>query len=208
MGEWTFASMERGVSTADVVIAVVSPAYILSKNCGLEMAFAATHGKPVIPINLGVPFASWPPARVGTTAMEGGQFADEVTGDIKLFVDFGDATEFETKWTHELLPRLMDLNTNPNLSQTGVARGMTGGQQSAGLQTAPATTTTTNSRSRISAQSFGFDGDGGGTPQRRSQSEPSTQHRAGPVTGGAVSASATNQCHVLHESTVTNNSFV
>ena len=34
MGEWTRASMEAGVGNADVILAVVSPAYAKSKNCG------------------------------------------------------------------------------------------------------------------------------------------------------------------------------
>ena len=41
MGEWTRDSMESGVSNADVIIAVISPAYIKSKNCGFEMELAA-----------------------------------------------------------------------------------------------------------------------------------------------------------------------
>lgn len=83
MGEWTRASMERGVAGADVIVAVVSPRYIKSANCGFEMELAAKLGKTVIPIMLGVPFAEWPPKKVGTTPMTG-QFAT-ASGDMKLF---------------------------------------------------------------------------------------------------------------------------
>ena len=106
MGEWTRESMQKGVSGADVVIAVVSPAYIKSKNCGYEMALAAEKGKAIIPIMLGVPFNEWPPHQVGEAAMTN-QFADPETGDMKLFVDCGDADQFETKFTKELIPRLL-----------------------------------------------------------------------------------------------------
>lgn len=37
MGEWAVESMRRGVCGADIVIAVVSPAYLQSINCGIEM---------------------------------------------------------------------------------------------------------------------------------------------------------------------------
>lgn len=50
MGEWTGASMEAGVRGADAIVAVVSPDYIKSKNCGFEMELAAKLGKTVIPI--------------------------------------------------------------------------------------------------------------------------------------------------------------
>ena len=50
MGEYANESMERGVTEADVIIAVVSPAYIASTNCGHEMELAHRLGKPVIPV--------------------------------------------------------------------------------------------------------------------------------------------------------------
>lgn len=53
MGEFTQASMRNGVENADVVLAVVSPEYIKSVNCGIEMELAAQCGKTVIPIMLG-----------------------------------------------------------------------------------------------------------------------------------------------------------
>ena len=105
MGEWTHASMARGVAGADVIIAVVSPQYMTSKNCGLEMRLAGELGKTIIPIMLGVPFVCWPPAKVGETIMTN-QFADPKTGDMKLFVDFSDLDTFETKFNMELRPRI------------------------------------------------------------------------------------------------------
>lgn len=52
MGEWTGASMEAGVRGTDVIVAVVSPDYIKSKNCGFEnlMELAAKLVRTVIPI--------------------------------------------------------------------------------------------------------------------------------------------------------------
>jgi hypothetical protein len=105
MGEFAKASMQRGVEGADVVIAVVSPAYIKSVNCGYEMELAQKLGKPIIPVVLGVPFSEWPPARIGQTAMVD-QFAT-ATGDMKIFVDMTKGTEFYQKYRKELLPRLI-----------------------------------------------------------------------------------------------------
>ena len=42
--------METGVRSAEAIVAVVSPEYIKSKNCGFEMELAAKLGKTVIPI--------------------------------------------------------------------------------------------------------------------------------------------------------------
>lgn len=113
MGEWTRASMERGVAGADVIVAVVSPSYIKSANCGFEMELAAKLGKTVIPIMLGVPFAEWPPKKVGTTPMTG-QFAT-ASGDMKLFVDFTQPEDFFVKFNQELSPRLVA--TSPKCRQ-------------------------------------------------------------------------------------------
>jgi serine/threonine protein kinase len=103
MGEFAQASMKRGVENADVVIAVVSPAYISSVNCGYEMALAASLGKPVIPIVLNVPFQEWPPQQIGQSTMTT-QFATEA-GDVKIFVDMSDPASFFQKFQQELLPR-------------------------------------------------------------------------------------------------------
>lgn len=53
MGMWTKDSMRRGVQDSDVVIAVVSPAYVQSKNCGFELAVAAHCNKAIVPVVLG-----------------------------------------------------------------------------------------------------------------------------------------------------------
>jgi serine/threonine protein kinase len=104
MGEFAKASMQRGVQNADVIIAVVSPAYIASINCGYEMALAHTLGKPVIPVVLDVPFSEWPPKQIGRSTMVS-QFATEA-GDLKIFVDMTDRALFFQKFQKELLPRL------------------------------------------------------------------------------------------------------
>jgi len=70
MGDWAKASMDRGVKNADVMIAVVSPAYVKSINCGFELAKANEHNKFVLPVKFGVPFSEWPPKRVGKTEMQ------------------------------------------------------------------------------------------------------------------------------------------
>jgi len=107
MGEWTRESMDKGVAGADVVIAVVSPKYVRSKNCGFEMELADKHRKPVIPVVLGLPFAEWCTLKkVGDTELTT-QFHDATTGDMKLFVDFTDRAKFETKFSKELKPRIM-----------------------------------------------------------------------------------------------------
>ena len=105
MGEWTRASMESGVSKSDVIISVVSPKYILSKNCGFEMELAAKHGKTIIPIMYNVPFSEWPPLKIGETQMTT-QYKDSRSGDMKLFVECTDHTVWAQKFDNELLPRL------------------------------------------------------------------------------------------------------
>jgi serine/threonine protein kinase len=104
MGEFAQASMKRGVRNADVIIAVVSPSYIKSVNCGYEMALAHAMGKPVIPVVLGVPFNEWPPQLIGESTMNT-QFATEA-GDLKIFIDMTDQASFFQKFEKELLPRL------------------------------------------------------------------------------------------------------
>ena len=104
MGEFAQASMQRGVRNADIVIAVVSPAYIESKNCGYEMELSKSMGKVVLPIVLNVPFAEWPPHRIGQSQMED-QFAT-ADGDLKIFVDMTDPSTFFQKFERELVPRL------------------------------------------------------------------------------------------------------
>jgi hypothetical protein len=104
MGEFAKASMQRGVQNADVIIAVVSPAYINSVNCGYEMEVAHAMGKPVIPVVLNVPFNEWPPKEIGQSSMNN-QFATEA-GDVKIFVDMTDQDSFFQKFQNELLPRL------------------------------------------------------------------------------------------------------
>ena len=51
--------MELGVANADVIIAVVSPQCIESKNCRFELHLADKHQKEVIPVVLGLPFDDW-----------------------------------------------------------------------------------------------------------------------------------------------------
>ena len=104
MGEFARASMQRGVENADVIIAVVSPSYIASANCGYEMGMAHKYGKLVIPVVLNVPFQEWPPQQIGQTKMNE-QFAT-AAGDVKIFVDMSDPQKFFQKFKHELLPRL------------------------------------------------------------------------------------------------------
>jgi len=105
MGEWTRASMDAGIAGADVIVAVISPGYIKSKNCGFEMELASAHNKVIIPLMFGVPFSDWPPTRIGEAAMSN-QFKDTLTGDMKLFVDCTDTSGFVGKFQGELLPRL------------------------------------------------------------------------------------------------------
>jgi hypothetical protein len=104
MGVFAKASMQRGVQNADVIIAVVSPAYINSVNCGYEMEVAHAMGKPIIPVVLNVPFNEWPPKEIGQSSMNN-QFATEA-GDVKIFVDMTDQASFFQKFQNELLPRL------------------------------------------------------------------------------------------------------
>jgi hypothetical protein len=104
MGEFAKESMQRGVQNADVIIAVVSPAYMQSVNCGYEMEVAHAMGKPIIPVVLNVPFNEWPPKQIGQSAMSN-QFATEA-GDVKIFVDMSDQASFFQKFQQELLPRL------------------------------------------------------------------------------------------------------
>jgi serine/threonine protein kinase len=106
MGEWAVESMQRGVDGADIVVAVVSPDYIKSGNCGKEMGMAASTGTVVLPIVLGVPFSEWPPQRIGQTPMSD-QFIRTDSGDMKIFVDMTDQSLFHTKMQRELIPRLL-----------------------------------------------------------------------------------------------------
>ena len=106
MGDWARQSMDRGVAGADVVLAVVSPKFAQSKNCGFEMALCARHSKPVIPLVYGLAFEDWSALKkIGETELTT-QFHDAATGDAKLFVDFGVPGLFETKFHQELVPRL------------------------------------------------------------------------------------------------------
>lgn len=106
MGAFAQASMKRGVRDADVIIAVVSPQYIASTNCGYEMECAHANGKPIIPVVLNIPFEEWPPEQIGQTRMNE-QFAT-AGGDRKIFVDMSAPSKFFQKFQQELLPRLKD----------------------------------------------------------------------------------------------------
>ena len=105
-GETTRDSIEHGVYSADLVIAVVSPAYIKSEDCGFEMKLAAKHGRPIVPLVLGVPLKSWPPETVGGVRMTS-QFKDPKSGDPKLFVNVTHREDFDSKYQKELLPRIL-----------------------------------------------------------------------------------------------------
>lgn len=105
MGEWAKASMQRMVGSADIVIAVLSPAYVKSINCGYEMSLAGNLGKDIIPLVLDLPYTAWPPHTIGNTKMQH-QFWDSRTGDNKLYIDFSKQSLFETKFRHELIPRI------------------------------------------------------------------------------------------------------
>ena len=106
MTDWARASMDRGVANADMVIAVVSPKYTQSKNCGFEMELCDRHNKEVIPVVLGLPFDDWCGLKkIGETELKT-QFHDVSTGDCKLFVDFSEPEQFEVKLHQELIPRL------------------------------------------------------------------------------------------------------
>jgi hypothetical protein len=104
MGEWTRASMERGVADSDVVIAVVTPSYIKSRACGFEMGYAHQYRKPLVPLKIGIPYTEWPPEKIGETVMID-QFQSP-TGDMKLYIDFTDAESFSLRFNTELLPRI------------------------------------------------------------------------------------------------------
>ena len=119
MGDWSRQSMDRGVARADVILAVVSPKYTQSKNCGFEMELANRHGKLVIPLVYGLPFEEWCALKkIGDTELTT-QFRDAATGDMKLFVDFGCPELFETKFHQELVPRLRAAVGTPPLSRRG-----------------------------------------------------------------------------------------
>jgi hypothetical protein len=117
MGAWARASMDRGVAGADVIIAVVSPKYTQSKNCGFEMELCHKHKKEVIPVVLGLPFGDWCALKkIGETELTT-QFHDAATGDGKLFVDFTKPELFETKLHQELLPRMVNMQQQPQQQQ-------------------------------------------------------------------------------------------
>lgn len=117
MGEWTRASMEKGVSGSEIVVAVVSPSYVKSRNCGFEMGLCHTYKKTMIPLKINIPFSSWPPQKIGDTEMID-QFRS-ATGDMRLYVDFSDKEAFSLKFNTELLPRItrsdqkQDVRPNP-----------------------------------------------------------------------------------------------
>ena len=78
--------------------------YIKSRNCGYEMELAYKCGKPVIPVVLNVPFREWPPRQIGETVLHD-QFGT-TAGDVKIFVDMSDPSNFFQKFNKELMPRL------------------------------------------------------------------------------------------------------
>ena len=113
MDDWARQSMDRGVAGADVILAVVSPKYTKSKNCGFEMELADKHNTPVIPLVVGLPFQDWCNLKkIGETELKT-QFHNTDTGDGKLFVDFGVSGQFETKFHQELIPRLRSARGAP-----------------------------------------------------------------------------------------------
>jgi hypothetical protein len=77
------------VSGCEVLLAVVSPAYVQSKSCGLEMALCKKYKRTLIPLMVGYSPQNWPPTHVGDVAMQD-QFRDPDTGDTRLYVDFTD----------------------------------------------------------------------------------------------------------------------
>eukprot|EP00041_Stephanoeca_diplocostata_P011027 m.177904 g.177904 ORF g.177904 m.177904 type:complete len:1986 (+) comp18385_c0_seq1:286-6243(+) len=105
MQEWAHASIERGIRRSDFVLAVVSPAYIQSPNCGFEMATAAEYKKKVIPLLYRLPYNEFPPAYVGGTKLQN-QMSDAFADDVKMYVDFTSKHLFNTKLVHELLPAI------------------------------------------------------------------------------------------------------
>lgn len=109
MGEWTRQSMERGVKGCDVVVAVLSPSYVKSTNCGFELGCASKYKKQVIPILYDLPVSEWPPLVVGTTPMTDQFINPKDPTDGKLFIDFQEQGMFNTRMHQELIPRLRTL---------------------------------------------------------------------------------------------------
>lgn len=52
-------SMERMVTGADVIIAVVSKGYVVSENCARELALARAHNIRVLPVNVELSHDEW-----------------------------------------------------------------------------------------------------------------------------------------------------
>ena len=67
-GVWSLAGMEKMVAKCDVVLALVSPAFVKSKKCGYTLHTSADLNTPVLPILIS-PVQSWPPEVVGESEM-------------------------------------------------------------------------------------------------------------------------------------------
>ena len=115
------------------------------------MGAAATHEKTIVPIMLGVPFSEWPPEAIGDTKMTT-QFRSEATGDMRLFVDFGSAESFHTKFKKELKPRLIKHAGYSEVVE-GASRSLSGGAHRPGKKTSAHQ----HSQSHIAAVNTGLD---------------------------------------------------
>ena len=141
---WARQSMEHGVQDADVVVAVMSPEYLESKNCGFELACASRFGIPVIPIKFGIPFEEWPPTKVGDTTLFDQLTNPNDPSDSALFVDFETPALFETKFHQELLPRLQAIASQqlPERIMSGPTTGWWSAASSSSVSPAASSTGT------------------------------------------------------------------
>ena len=116
----------------------------------MELAYKC--GKPVIPVVLNVPFHEWPPRQIGKTVLQD-QFGT-TAGDVKIFVDMSDPSNFFQKFMQELMPRLA--------VRMPVRSGRTGSAVSKGEVVAAARKASAAARASEAALAGSSPGAGGG----------------------------------------------
>jgi len=84
-GDWLYEDIVKGIHNSKIIICFLSPDYINSKNCGIEVSLSGDYKKPIIPVIV-KKLAVYPPVNKMGAFMAG-----------ILYVDFTDASQFNNK---------------------------------------------------------------------------------------------------------------
>lgn len=100
---WTAEMADKAIRETDVVLAIVSPEFTKSRQCGAEMAIANAYSKPVVSVTHRLNAKRYPPQLVGDTIITT-QFGTRASTDLT-----DDAT-FALRMKTILLPLLLKEN--------------------------------------------------------------------------------------------------